>query len=265
MARFPPLPPLFPDIHSEKITSYFSSLPICEKHIESSDIGKINLRGSYFLCFTNRCGSNYVAQAISSDGKLMQAGENVNYNTVISHSQEQGLLSFSEYFSWLANATKGASGIFGCKVSVGQLIFLYNEGILQKLSPSPKFIHVIRRDTIAQAISHYIAIKTNKWTSEQKGRENIQIDYDVNTLLGIVRATSFQNAMFESIFKIMGVEPTVVYYEEFLESPQEAISQIGQILGVQDLAYVSPNIHYKKQANEINDSLIEKFCQEFKL
>ncbi len=264
MRKFPPLPPLFPDIHCEKITSYFKSLPIPEKQIIHSDLDVIKLQASYFLCFTNRCGSNYVAQAMSSDGQLTEAGENINFDTVIEHSQRLNVSSFFEYFSWLINATKGRAGIFGCKMSVGQLLFLYNVGILQKIVPAPKFIHIIRRDTVAQAVSLFIADKSKKWTSEQESQENFNIEYDGDKILAIVQSICFQNAMFESIFRILNIAPIVVYYEEFLDAPQKIITQIGHTLGMDKLTYCASNIRYKKQANKLNDFLIEKFRQEFK-
>ncbi|WP_430232150.1 Stf0 family sulfotransferase [Nitrosomonas communis] len=70
--------------------------------------------------------------------------------------------------------------------------------------------------------------------------------------------------MFESIFKILNIALIVIYYEEFLDAPQKIIAQIGHTLGIDELTYCASNIRYKKQANKLNDSLIEKFRQEFK-
>lgn len=276
MNQFPALPPLFPDIHSQKITAYFESLTPkkgrkigflsstnnSQSQLNSFDFTK--LRGAFFLCFTNRCGSNYLAQAISSDGRLPQVGENINFDAVINQSSRLGFTSFTEYFLWLSNSVKGKEGLFGCKTSVGQLLFLYNEGLLSQFASTPKFIHVVRKDVIAQAVSLYIANKTNQWTSEQLGA-NEPVDYDKESLISIVNGICIQNAAFQSIFQLFGVSPLVVYYENFVETPRKLIKKIGDYLEVENLSYVGKAIKYKKQADERNKLLILQLRNEFKL
>lgn len=264
MTEFPALPPLFPDVHMQEITEYFKSLPNAEPEFQSSNLESAKLRAAYFLCFTNRCGSNYIAQSISSDGRLAQAGESINFDTVIKRSRQFGFASFREYFFWLARSSKRQANMLACKVSVGQLLFLYNEGLLGQFLSQPKFIHIVRKDTISQAVSLYIASKTNKWTSEQTGID-VPIDYDKDALISIVRSICFQNAAFESVFQLFGVSPLVVSFEDFVESPHDWVKKIGDFLGVDNLAYVSNAIRYSKQADQKNDELISRLRQEFKL
>ncbi len=264
MKQFPELAPFFPGIHQNKITEYFDSLQHLEAQPQNINPDFSKLKGVYFLCFTNRCGSNFVAQALSSDGRLAQAGENINYDTVIKQSKSLGISSFPQYFSWLANNSKGKMGIFGCKASVEQLLFLYNEGLLNQFPSPPKFIHITRSDTLSQAVSLYIASKTNKWTSEQKGHES-HIDYDAKTLLNIVKSICQQNAMFQAVFQLFGVTPMAINYEDFMNRPRKSLSEIGEFISIKDLEYKEEKIRYKKQADDKNAWLLTQLKQDFNL
>ena len=144
------------------------------------------------------------------------------------------------------------------------MLLLNNEELLNKFTTKPKFIHIVRKDVVAQAVSLFIASKTNQWTSEQLGSD-VPIDYDKDALISILRSICFQNAAFESIFQLFGISPLVVYYEDFVESPHLWMERIGSFLGVNDLAYVSNTIRYNKQTDHRNDTLISRFRQEFKL
>jgi trehalose 2-sulfotransferase len=261
MAKFPPSPPIFPDAHKEQIEAYFS--PLLNDTPPAVELP--TLHASYFICFTNRCGSNLVAQALASDGQLSQAGENLNFTTVINHSKRLGHKSYDEYFRWLMGATKGKRNVFGCKSSVSQLMYLYNCGLLQRMNPLPDFIHVVRRDLIAQAVSLYIANQTNQWTSEQPKVEGVEIEYRPNQLIHILRSIALQNSLFEGFFQLIGVAPHVVVYEDFVAAPAEAISAIGKKLRLPGLELVQKKISYSKQADERNQKLVDRLIKDFSL
>ena len=256
---------LFSGVHSEKINTYFQNFsrdPVDNLiSIETKDIVSTEM---FFICFTNRCGSNYLAQAISSDGRLTQPGENINFDTVINLSKDRGFSSFRQYFLWLVSTLKRESDIFGCKVSPDQLFFLYKQGLLQLFKPIPKFIHMQRKDVIAQAVSLFIATKTKRWTSLQDG-EKIQVEYDSSELISIVKSIHYQNSIFESIFDLFGINPLVVFYEDFIRNPNECIQIIGDFLNIKDLKYLSENVTYTKQSNEKNEELCYRLRTEFSL
>jgi trehalose 2-sulfotransferase len=264
MAKFPPSPPIFPDVHKEQIEAFFASLQ-ADENPAFAPAALPALHASYFVCFTNRCGSNLVAQALASDGQLSQAGENLNFTTVINHSKRLGHKSYEAYFSWLMGATKGRRSVFGCKASVSQLMYLYNCGLLQRMNPTPQFIHVVRRDLIAQAVSLYIANKTNQWTSDQPKAEGVEIDYRPNQLIQIMRSIALQNSLFEGFFQLLGVTPHVVVYEEFVDSPGEAIAAIGTKLQLPGLELVQEKVRYSKQADDRNQKLVNRLTKDFGL
>jgi len=256
---------LFSGVHSEKINTYFQNVSRDQvDNLVSNENKDIVSTEMFFICFTNRCGSNYLAQAISSDGRLAQPGENINFNTVVNISKDRGFSSFKEYFLWLVSSLKRESNFFGCKVSPDQLFFLYKQGLFELFKPKPKFIHMKRKDVIGQAVSLFIANKTKRWTSIQDG-ENFVVEYNPSELISIVKSIHYQNSIFESLFDLFGINPLVISYEDFIRNPNESIQLIGDFLNIKDLKYVSENVTYTKQSNEKNDELCYRLRREFSL
>ncbi|MDD5065180.1 MAG: Stf0 family sulfotransferase [Phycisphaerae bacterium] len=260
MSIFPTVNGVYPDINAKKIDEYFGQYLSNENEV----MNDINAKCIYFICFTNRCGSNYVAQAMSSDQHLKQAGENLNFDTVINLSSKNNFSSFQQYFNWLVKKDKGMIDIFGCKASAGQLIYLYNQGILHKIKNKIKFIHIIREDLLDQAVSLLIADQTNKWTSNQTGNNN-NIEYDGQKLIQIMNGINLQNSMFNVFFQTLNIKPLVIKYGNFVDNPEQYIKDIGLYLGIENLQYVQQNIKYQKQADEINNEIKEKFKNDYKL
>ncbi len=120
-----------------------------------------------FLCFTNRCGSNYLAQLLATTGAFNVAGEFFNAPTVLTHAQERGLRSLPAYFSALSTLVPH-TGRIAAKVVIGQLVTLADAGILDALRDRATYLFIERRDRLSQAISarHSLA----EWPLEQRAR-----------------------------------------------------------------------------------------------
>ncbi len=131
---------VWPDPHFEKIGEHFDlcSRAQLAEHRKALAEELSSLTSFYVICFTNRCGSNHLAQCLASDGRLMQAGEVLNQEAVINNALQHGFTSFDQYLTWLIKTQKGAHGVFGLKASAGQLLGLYNQGILELLGPRLK-------------------------------------------------------------------------------------------------------------------------------
>jgi LPS sulfotransferase NodH len=259
--QIPPFAGVYPDIHKRRLQEYF----LRKQQAGDNAVGRSlpeNRVDTFILCFSNRCGSNFIAQAIASDGRLNAPGENLNFDVVIRHSDQRAFTSFLEYWQWLTNAAKSDLGLFGCKASAGQLLFLCEEGVLKR--DRVRFIHVLRRSTIDQAVSLFIASKTKKWTSTQVGME-VDIQYSPDELVSIIQNINLQNAAFNTIFQLLNVQPLVMYYEDFVEDPENGVKTIGSFLGVDDLRYVPHRVAYAKQADHRNKELVQKFVNEFAL
>ena len=258
------IPNYFPNVHSRNIDDFF-------KHSEQFDNLKSHdnhfshkLPDTYYICFTNRSGSNYLANLIASDERMACAGENINFDTVIDWSKSKNFKNFREYYYWLSDSHKGSLNKFGCKVDAGQLIYLINEGLLNQLEVKPKFIHIVRNDIIAQAVSLFIARKTQRWTSSQEAI-NAQIEFDFLEIANIAYSICNQNSIFNLIFNLLEVEPMVIVYEDLVNNPQSSLELISDFLAVPTLRYDENKIKIQKQANDLNQAFIKEFRSNFYL
>jgi LPS sulfotransferase NodH len=256
------IPKIFPNVHSENIENFFESVEVLNNPISLETDFSVKLPDTYYICFTNRSGSNYLANLIASDGRMNLAGENTNFDTVIEWSKRNNFKSFKEYYYWLSESHKGSLNKFGCKVGAGQLVYLMNEGLLKQLELKPKFIHIVRKDVVAQAVSMLIATKTQSWTSSHDGN-NVQVQFDFPLIANIASNICTENSIFNLVFRILEVDPLVIVYEDLINNPQSSLDLISDFLGVPNLRYVENKIKLQKQADGLNKAFIEKFKSNF--
>ncbi len=205
-----------------------------------------------FLGFTNRSGSNYTAQLLASDDLIPLAGENLNADTVISHSKRLSLNSIQEYFSFLVRHTR-KNNLVSIKVAPTHLEILGRAGILDQIIDRTHFILIERADKLAQAISHVIAFQTGRFTSIEKGQEGVKPVFKrediTNVLIGHAEAYKEFNLFFGS----NGLVPAHIIYEQLVLNPERVIRYIGRTIGIPSLT-VNPNkLSLIRQANALNE------------
>jgi trehalose 2-sulfotransferase len=255
---FPKIEEIYPDLNTSNIDKFFS------ENNELKNINHQKIEKIFFIGFTNRSGSNFFAQTLSTTQQLLQAGENLNFDTVINISKQKQFTSYTQYLNWLINDQKSKMNIFGCKISVGQLIHLYNIGFLPLIKEKTVFFHIHREDILDQAISFYIANITQQWTSEQKTIAS-KINYDGQAIFNIMKSIEYQNATFRLFFKSIGIDPIVLEYNELIQNTSAIVQQAGKLLGLNALEFDKKKLRYEKQSDEINERLKTMFLKEYKL
>lgn len=184
-----------------------------------------------FLCFTNRCGSNFLAELIASTGRLNRGEEVFNASTVQAHATEQGLRSLAEYVNFLCRRLN-MSGWLTAKIGIEQLVMLTEAGILDQILARSRFILIERQDRLAQAISRLVAVQNGQWTSAQTTlKADEALIYDRAALEAQQADVAFQNQAFYRFFAANGLVPKHLAYEAIAQSPQEYLSDIGTWLG----------------------------------
>src|SRR5437016_6207672 len=90
---------IYPNAHSQKIAEHFAAQDGRPQDRAALREAIDSLDAFCILCFTNRCGSSFLAQALASDGRLQQAHESLNFDTVIQQSRKHGFASFDGYLA----------------------------------------------------------------------------------------------------------------------------------------------------------------------
>ncbi len=184
-----------------------------------------------FVCFTNRCGSNYLAHLIASTGIINLAEEAFNESVVREHAEEHGLRSLHDYVNFLGRRLN-MSGWLTAKISVEQLVMLTECGILDEIVGRTKFILIERQDRVAQAVSRLVAAQNSQWTSQQAPMmPDDQLVYSRERLDRQQATIEFSNHAFYRFFATNGLAPKHIAYEALLRAPDRHLAEIGAWLG----------------------------------
>ncbi len=232
--------------HLDKLSAYFgpiepraASLPADTEYV--------------FMCFTNRCGSNYLAGLLASNGRYNSANENLNADTVLYHSKLQGIDSFQDYFAWLAGAQRRAGHVF-LKAAAPQIELLGRAGILAQIAGHSKFVLVERSDKLGQAISHLLAFATGRFSSRiQDGTDPAQVKFSRRHIDYVIDEICEYYRQFNLFFARNGIVPVQVNYENLVADPKGQIALIGQQLGLMGLSIVPGNLRLERQAGPVNE------------
>jgi LPS sulfotransferase NodH len=244
-----------PGGHEDKIVQYFG-LPSCIVRNRDPVLG----RGCIML-FTNRSGSNYLAELLQSTGVFSQFGEGLIGDTVVTRSNTHGITSMSEYLTWLKGKKSGE--IFGIKASARQAMMLFRFGIVQNMFSSVDWLMTRRKDLVAQAVSLSIAHQTKVWTSGQRGT-GATAKYDFEHISKTVRTITLGDALNYQLLNILGCKYQEVYYEDLVDGPERTLQRLMTGL---ELEYKTPDtsrVRLKKQADGQNSEFKERYLVELR-
>jgi LPS sulfotransferase NodH len=205
-----------------------------------------------FICYTNRCGSNLVAQLLASTGAFNLAGEFFNYDTTINQIEKNGLKDVVSYFDYLCRRV-AKKGTLVSKLAVSHLQLLGKAGILDQIIEKSRFIVVERSDRLMQAISLSIAAQTGQWTSYMPSRIPPEdIVYSRKQLEAIIENTVEQQRIFDLFFGLNGIEQLKITYEQLVAAPEIHLTALSKWLGT-DIGKVDlAQIPLQRQMSERN-------------
>lgn len=219
-------------------------------------IASTNRTGSYLLCegldCTNIAGRPTEALSPEYRHELCrflygrEADFSVSIKTVIRHSMTP-------------------NGVFGAKVHWDQVeeialesgyegapyVFLLDE------FPGARYIHLSRRNTLAQAISLYIAQQTEEWwrltgLKNPYKRSDPPI-FNAVEILRLERNLIWQRDAWEAFFKVEGITPLRMEYEALAADYRGEVERVLDFLGLESaIAQAIPEPRLQKQGDELN-------------
>lgn len=244
--------------HSSKIIEFFGI-----DNVLLSDAVSINRRMSpVFLCFTNRCGSNALAEDIGFLDGCGFFGEMLNFDVVINHSQKKKLDHFHHYLDHIFSDANLRIPVI--KASFEQLVFLYESGYLKNYFLAPKFILLERRDLLEQAISLFIADTTKQWASFQNSSAPPP-ELDSDAILTIMNSISSENSKFKTFFSLMGQSYLHLIYERYCRDRMGVIGQVAGLLEIDFLPEPFPAKRLEKQSMTEKDLYKRKVIKKYKI
>lgn len=244
-----------PGIHERSIADLFSG------RVSFSGEGPVFPKPLRIMAFTNRCGSNLLADYLRQTGKIGGFHESLNHDTVDTAAERHGIENFPDYVSYLFESM-AVDGNFGVKASWDQIAMLGRWKILS-MFPGATIIHMRRADVISQAISHCIAHQTKRWTSAQKGIDKKPV-YSFAQIEKIVESINFSNSVIPIVARVMGLPLTGVLYEGLTRNAEAVVTNLGKSLSL-DLAEWTPKQpKISRQSDAVNSEFLRLFTAEIR-
>jgi LPS sulfotransferase NodH len=204
------------------------------------------------LCFTNRCGSNYLAHLLATTGAFNEAGEFFNAPTVLEHSMPRGLRSLQAYFSVLPTLVPHL-GRIAAKAGIDQLLMLADAGILDTMGGRVTYLMMQRDDRLGQAISRVIASQNGRWTTAHiSDVPDSALVFDRAAIDMELAGIAYDNEQFSQFFAINGIVPMHVTYESLLADAGSAVTAVVTKMGLAGLVARPERVAIHRQANAIN-------------
>ncbi len=168
------------------------------------------------------------------------------------------------------------NGVFGTKLISHFLQDFENldNGLENIVNYIDKYIYLVRKDEVAQAISILLAQKTkvwhinnlNKMSNYHEELESIIIDdkllEEVNKKLYFIRQ---QQKYLDQVLKNYKISPLIVEYESLVKNVEEEIEKILTYLEINTLPDTITNLQYsiKKMGSEISLNIAEAYRSKY--
>lgn len=203
-----------------------------------------------FLCFTNRCGSNHLADAMQSDGRLNMAGEFFNADAVLDDVKLHSHPTFADYVR-LQILWRQLSQRFVVKIAIPHLALLGHAGVLDAVRARSHYIFLTREDRLAQAISLAIAGQTGQWTADDPSPSDLP-EYSRARIDRLLAEIAEANRQFEQFFARNAITPIRLTYEAFVAGRPRGLARIGAAIGIPDLHLVPDALTIERQTTALN-------------
>ncbi|HEV2363640.1 MAG TPA: Stf0 family sulfotransferase [Caulobacteraceae bacterium] len=213
------------------------------------------------MAFVNRSGSNLVADALKTTGRFAGFEEILNDSTIRTLAKRYGSRTFEEYLTRVHDEQVAVPGqIWGLKAGAAQLAMLFRTKAIPRLL-RPTVVYVRRRDIIGQAISLFIAEQNARWTTLDEGR-NAEVLYDGPRILAHFRSISTSYSLLDQVLTISGLPCFTIFYEEFLDRPNELVSRLGVSLSGEGLLPRLEALTLKQQRDDRNYDFRKRFAAD---
>ena len=203
------------------------------------------------LCFTNRCGSNYLAELLAATGAVNLAAEVLHFESVIPISTQSNISSLRKYLASMMS-WNAIGGNYVTKLATAFLPALETAGLLDDALAGAAFIHITRRDRLGQAISFEIADQTGRWASYQSPSDR-QPRFSRYRIERIMANLAADDAYLGKFFTLNNIVPLSIVYEDVLADPLAAVARVLEFLGLPWSAPDQTKIRTERQSDALNE------------
>ena len=227
----------------------------------------------YFICFTVRSGSTLLSQLLADTGIAGQPKEHFYHNIAPDNPRGDCIPDYRGYLERVLSADTTTNGVFGSKVGGGYwndfvrrlraidgIADLPLKSVLDHLFPDLRYLHLTRRNKVRQAVSHWRAIQSGRWSSLDTA-SNPEPRYDFAAIDHLLQEIILREAVWAEHFSENGIRPFVITYEDFVEQPAATLCAVLDYLEIErPVSFRAPAPTYQR----ISDARSEEWTQRFR-
>jgi LPS sulfotransferase NodH len=194
----------------------------------------------YALCTEARSGSTWLCRLLASTGVLGRPTEYFNAAAVrLVRSIADYPTDPEQQVSLIPTLGATPNGVYGLKLFSHHFDGVRSTRWAERL-PGLCFVHLERRDLLAQAISHCRAMQTQQWSSSQ---QSLAEPVYRGEMIGaeLVRLIQAQ-ARWRYFLARNAPRQVHLFYEDALRNPQGAIAAIGRLVGLEQTPRIDPGV-----------------------
>lgn len=204
---------------------------------ESIDEIAVTPERSYIICCNPRTGSWLLAETIEKTGIAGRPREYFMPEHEQIVSAQHNLRSFAAYLAWLRQAGSTPNGTLGIKAHWYQFADFVQrltgvppnastDAQLREVFPDLRYVWLTRADRILQAISHYRAVRTQKWWRIDGPidlsacippvalNESGDTNFNFEVIHRLLQQNILNDHHWQTYFASNGINPHKVLYEE---------------------------------------------------
>jgi trehalose 2-sulfotransferase len=233
---------------------------------------------SYLICATPRTGSTLLCGLLESSGVAGRPASYFNRRSLHDYADDWRIARPRDgrideaYVRAALVAGKTSNGVFGGRIMaetlpelIGDLAVDSRSGVtdVELLSTQLgrlRFVHLRRRDVVAQAVSWAKALQTHYWHPGEAVKPGGQHPHYDEELIGrLVAAIEEFEAGWTLWFAAHSIGPCQVVYEDLAADPLRTAHKVLDYLGLHVLPGRQLVIGHRRQADQINADWAARF------
>ena len=182
---------------------------------------------------------------------------------------------FPERLGTVVREATTPNGVFGAKVMWG-----YHDDLQERLAQLPalgaldgaarlervlgdvRYVHIRRRDVVAQAVSLWRAVQTRTWRADEDGPAG-EPRYSFAGVDHLVRMLRSHDRRWRRWFTARAITPLELRYEDIAADPRAAVLRTLEHVGiVSELTAPVPAPRLRRQADDVSREWAERYRRE---
>lgn len=199
------------------------------------------------VCATARSGSNLLTDGLHGTRLAGRPKQFFLPKFEADYAARLGLdgAGFGDYVRGVIGRSATSNEVFGFKVMawyleefVGRLREAFprcgeaSAGLLGRVFPKLRYVRIVRRNKLRQAISKARAIQTGLWKVQDGNESRAEPEFDAALIQRCLAEVSADDLIWDGFFRQAGVEPHLVEYEELCADYEATVRSTLEFIGI---------------------------------